>query len=176
MNLPQQLFWLLFVALSPAWGEIGMSANEVKASFVVNFIKFAEWPEGAIGNDGVLNLCVMGNGSLGKVLGRLDGRRIKEHNSLQVQIKQFGDDLNGCQAVVVGESERQKAAAIIRQIGYAPVLTISSIEGFAEKGGCIGLLYQENRMLFEVNLDMLRKKGLQMPAQVLNLAANVFGK
>ncbi len=166
----------LLCILPPACAAQGLSEDQVKASYVYNFIKFAEWPEGPPGRGNTLTVCVMGSESLGDLLGRLEGTKIGTRVLRVAKDRQYGDDLRVCQVVVVGESLQRRAAAIITDLADTPALTISGIEGFAEKGGCVGLLYRENRVLFEVNLEALRKKQLQLPAQVLNLAANVFGK
>lgn len=168
---------LLLLLASPAVGGVqSLSDDEVKASYVYNFLKFAEWPGGALKDGNLLTLCVMGSDSLGDVLEKLQGRKVGAHVLRVVKNARLGDDLGACRVLVVGDSLQRRAAAIIKEIGDAPVLTISNIEGFAEKGGCIGLTYRDDRMLFEVNLEALRKKNLQLPAQVLNLAANVYGR
>lgn len=167
---------LLVLVWSPAcWAE-GLSAEQAMSAYVLNFIKFVEWPYSADLKDGKLTLCVVGDDSLGAVLGQLDGRTVGERKLRVTRSLQYGDSLRACQVVVVGHDVRHKAAAIIKELDNAPVLTISTIEGFAEKGGCIGLLQREERMLFEINLEMLRRKKLLLPGQVLNLAVNVFGK
>ncbi len=56
------------------------------------------------------------------------------------------------------------------------MLTISDIPDFAERGGGIGLLYRENKVLFEINLASTRKAGLRLSSQMLNLATNIFGR
>lgn len=168
---------LLLVLASPAaWAAQSLSEDEVKASYVYNFLKFAEWPGGALQEGNVLTLCVMGSDSLGDVLEKLQGRKVGAHVLRVVKSVRLGDDLSVCRVLVLGDSLQRRAAAIIREIGDAPVLTISNIEGFAEKGGCVGLTYRDDRMLFEINLEALRRKNLQLPAQVLNLAANVYGR
>jgi hypothetical protein len=55
-------------------------------------------------------------------------------------------------------------------------LTISDIPNFAERGGNIGLIYRENKVQFEINLASIRIAGLRLSSQMLNLAANIFGK
>lgn len=174
---PFRRFVFLLVLVWPIAGIAGsLSADQVKSAYIFNFIKFMEWPEAMATHGGEMKLCVLGNESLGQVLGGLDGRAVGARILRVMKNMQYGESLSACQVVVVGESVRQRAVAIIKEIGDAPVLTISGVEGFAEKGGCIGLLYHEDKVLFEVNFEVLRRKKLQLPGQVLNLATNVFGK
>ncbi|WP_054763237.1 YfiR family protein [Methylomonas koyamae] len=60
--------------------------------------------------------------------------------------------------------------------GNAPVLTLSDIADFAEKGGGIALLFRDNKVVFEVNLESIRNAGLRLPGQLLNIATHVYGR
>lgn len=153
-----------------------MTENQIKLAYVLNFIKFVDWPVGVIPGDGKVTLCVMGNTPLGAELGALDRRKAGVREVHIRQNAKFGDDLSGCQVLFIGESEQRLLAAIIKSLGNSPVLTISDIENFAERGGVIGLLHQENRILFEVNLASAHTGQLHLSAQMLNLATNVFGR
>jgi hypothetical protein len=53
---------------------------------------------------------------------------------------------------------------------------LSDIEDFAGKGGGIGLLVRDNKVLFEVNLEPIRNAGLHLPGQLLNIASDIYGR
>jgi len=175
MQTIRRLLPLLLLAwLTPGYAG-GLTEEQVKAAYVFNFIKFVEWPSGQTGDNGEMVLCVVGAEPLGDELGALDGRQAGGRK-LRVVRHESGDDLGKCQAVFVRASLKQRGLVILKSLDGAPVLVISDMENFAERGGDIGLFYRENKTLFEINLASLRKKKLQLPAQVLNLAANIFGR
>jgi hypothetical protein len=177
-KLPQLLMVFVFLAGAggrPAFAE-PLPENQIKTAYVLNFIKFVDWPAGVVRGDGKVTLCVMGNDPLGGALGALDGRKAGGREIHILQLAKFGDDLTACHVLFIGGSEQRWLAAIIKSLGDSPVLTISDIENFAERGGVIGLLYQENRILFEVNLASAHMEKLRLPGQMLNLATNVFGR
>lgn len=149
------------------------SESQIKSAYVLNFIKFAEWPAGA--ND-ELTLCVVGSNVLDGELSMLDGRKVGDRKLHVVQYAGTESNLNSCKAVFIGESEHRHFVSIIKALGDSSTLTVSDIEDFAENGGCIGLRYLDNRIVFEVNLATLRKSGLHLPGQLLNLAYYVFGR
>ncbi len=153
-----------------------LTEEQIKSAYVLNFIKFADWPAGVIPGDSKVTLCVMGNAPLGGALDVLDGRKAGKREIHLRQRAKFGDDLSGCHVLFIGESEQRWLTAVIKSLGDAPVLTISDIESFAERGGIIGLLHQENRILFEVNLAAARAGKLHLQGQMLNLATNVYGR
>lgn len=167
---------LLFLAwLQPSFAE-GMTANQIKLSYVFNFAKFVEWPADMNLVNGKITLCVIGSNVLDGALSMLDGREAGGHELHVVQNINPADSLNSCHIVFIGESEQHRFVSIIKALGDSPVLTISDIEDFAEKGGDIGLLYHENKIIFEVNLTSVQRTKLRLPAQLLNIASYVFGR
>jgi hypothetical protein len=56
------------------------------------------------------------------------------------------------------------------------ILTVSEIENFAQRGGIINLKKESNRVVFEINLDVVKRAGLAMNAQLLKLAKIVKNK
>jgi hypothetical protein len=174
---------LLFgLNVRPSMAEL--SEGQIKSAYVLNFVKFAEWPAGAGVADKVM-LCVVGSNVLGGALSELDGRKA---GGRELRVVQYASEnllaghpnadseLGSCHVVFIGESEQRRFVPIIKALGDSPALTISDIEDFAEKGGCIGLRYRENKIVFEVNLTSIQKSKLRLPGQLLNLASYVFGR
>ena len=118
---------------------------------------------------------MIGNDDLHASLSALDGRKVGEYE-IQIVPHTGNEVLNACHVLYIGEHEQRRLVPIIKSLGAAPVLTISDIPGFAERGGSIGLLNRNDKMLFEVNLASTRKAELRLSSQMLNLAANIFGK
>jgi YfiR/HmsC-like len=147
------------------------STDQIKSAYVLNFLKFTVWPSEA---EEKISLCVVGNNVLGGALAALDGRLVGKRRLYVVQFAYPDSQLNSCQAIFIGESER--FAPILKMLADSPVLTISDIDDFAEKGGCIGLNYREDKIIFEVNQSSVRKSNLRLPGQLLNLAFNVYGR
>lgn len=173
---------LFGLAVRPSMAEL--TEDQVKSAYVFNFIKFVEWPSGVGENDKV-TLCVVGSNVLGGALTALDGRKAGGRE-LHITQYSYGTFLEGhpnsdgefgrCHVVFIGESEQRHFVAIIKALDDAPVLTISDIDNFAEKGGGIGLLYHESKIVFEVNLASVQRSKLRLPGQLLNLSSYVFGR
>jgi hypothetical protein len=148
---------------------------QIKSAYVFNFIKFVEWPANAVGPDEKLRLCVAGNDQLLASLSALEGRKAGAYE-LHVVRADASESWRSCHVLYIDSQAQRRLVPGIKSLGDAPVLTISDIPGFAERGGGIGLLQRNDRMLFEVNLASTRKAGLRLSSQMLNLAVNVFGK
>jgi len=177
MNAPRlALLLLLLTGMASPPCRAELSELHVKSAYVFNFIKFVEWPAAAVRPGDKIRLCVIGDDGQHTSLSALDGRKIGEYE-LHV-IPRFGsnENLNACHVLYIGEQQRRRVIPIIKALSAASVLTISDIPGFAERGGGIGLLHRDDRMLFEVNLATTKKAGLRLSGQMLNLATNIFGK
>jgi hypothetical protein len=175
-SLPQLVLALfLFTGFGSPACRAELSELQVKSSYVFNFIKFVEWPSATIKPGDKINLCVIGNNELQASLSALEGRKVGA-NTIQIIPHNGNESLKTCHVLFIGEQEQRRLVPIIKSLGDAPVLTISDIPGFAERGGSIGLLNRNDKMLFEVNLASTRKAELRLSGQMLNLAANIFGK
>jgi hypothetical protein len=174
-SAPQLLLTLLLLAgMSMQVCRAELSELQVKSAYVFNFIKFVEWPDKTIRTGDKLRLCVTGNDELLASLSTLKGRKA---GAYEIQIMHADSDTirKTCHVLYIGDQEQRRLITILKSLGTAPVLTISDIPGFAERGGGIGLLNRNDKMLFEVNLASTRQAGLHLSGQMLNLATNIFG-
>lgn len=153
-----------------------LSEPEIKAAYVYNFAKFAEWPTEVLPANADLVLCVIGSNALDGALQTLDGRKAGQH-ALRVVQRDYPDiQPNTCHLLFIAGTEQQRFVLILKALGNAPILTLSDAGDFAEKGGGIALLFRENKVVFEVNLESTRNAGLRLPGQLLNIAAFVYGR
>lgn len=167
---------LLLAGLSAQPCRAELSEVQIESAYVFNFIKFVEWPADTVKSGGKIRLCVIGNAELYASLSTLSGRKM---GAYELQIMPRKSDYEGfgdCHVLYIDQQELRRFIPILKSLGSKPVLTISDIPNFAERGGNIGLVYQENKVLFEINLASTRIAGLRLSSQVLNLATNVFGK
>ncbi len=169
------LLALLLAGLGTQPCRAELSEVQIESAYVFNFIKFVEWPADTVKSGGKIRLCVIGNNELQASLAALNGRKAGAYE-LQIMPHGSSEALNTCHVLYIDQQEQRRLIPTLKSLGSKPVLTISDIPNFAERGGNIGLVYQENKVLFEINLASTRIAGLRLSSQMLNLAANVFGK
>ena len=78
-----------------------------------------------------------------------------------------------CQIVFVSRSEGANLAAVLAALASVPALTISDIDGFAAAGGMIELATTDSKIRFQINSPASRRAGLEIGAQLLQLATLV---
>ena len=167
---------LLAAGLNAQPSSAQLSEVQIESAYVFNFIKFVEWPADAVKSGGKIRLCVIGNDELQTSLATLNGRRVGEYELQIMPRKSNYEGFRECHVLYIDQQELRRFIPILKSLGTRPVLTVSDIPNFAERGGNIGLVYHENKVLFEINLASTRIAGLRLSSQMLNLAANVFGK
>jgi hypothetical protein len=163
-------WWL---AAPVAFGEPMLSDQQMKAAYVLNFVRYTEWPERAFATpESPLAICVFGeSGALG--LTGIAGKIIRGH-AIQVRSVAAADEARYCHVLFVSEYDTRRFVGILRALQNAPILTISEADGFIDVGGMIGLVHLDNRLQFEVNLGVVQQAQLKASSQLLRLARNVI--
>jgi len=140
----------------------------MKATYLYNFMVFAEWPnQDAHGAPESLQLCVFGPDNFGTALNSLEGKNVNGRK-LVVQRASSLASLRRCHLVFVTEREAPNMAAIQSVLGEAPVLTVA--DSPLASGAAILLSLDGRRLVFDVNVQRIKKAGITLSSKVLQLA------
>jgi hypothetical protein len=161
-----------------AWAGEADAALRIRAAFVLNFLKFTEWPAGALGKDDAeMVLDVVGEDPFAPVLREaLDGKTV-QGRTLRVHAHR---DAAGqqqapqpCQALFVTAAAAPAWADLRAALADRPVLSIAELPGFCADGGMLNLFEQAGHIKFEANPEAARAAGVQLRAELLKLATIV---
>lgn len=159
----------LGLALPAAAQGSGPTLDRIKAAYVYNFAKFVELP-GA--EEMPIRLCVVGKDDPNDRMLSLN-RRIAQKREIVVRKDVALDQLKDCGMVFVGAADNRLLPQVVKQLGNAPVLVISDDRQAIDQGAHLGLLHNDDRVEFEVNLLNLQKSNLRASSQMLRLARTV---
>jgi len=171
-------FSLMAAAPSHAQNTDSSDSSEylIKAGFTYNFAKLMEWPSGAFAQpDSPIVIGVLGtdpfNGTLDQVL------KGKQANGRAFEVKhlKWGADLKGCNILFVSDSETAHLDELFHNIKGLPILTIGDTPGFAQRGGIINFVVEDNRVRFEINADAAKQANINISSRLLSLAIPVHG-
>lgn len=170
----------LIVSLNPTANSAEPSRlgeYELKAAFLYNFIKFTEWPAEEIAKSGQpFVIGVLGKDPFGAALDKVvEGETVYKKPILTKRFSRLEDAANS-HVLFISSSEGNNLPAILRALDNHSILTVSEIENFAQRGGVINLKKENERIVFEINIDAARNAGLTMNAQLLKLAKIVKGR
>lgn len=163
-----------------AAGE-GTLELQVEAAFLVNFVRYTDWPPGRLGPIGAPYIVsVIGSeddasaiASVAAAAGPIGGRRIEVRRVAPASLSlrpAASSVLRASHVVFVREDSGVRCAIVRRLLGDAPVLTVGDATGFATAGGMLGLVRVQQHLAFEANPDEIRSAGLLVSAKVLKLA------
>ncbi len=166
--LAASLLWIpLLLNASTGFAK---TEQDIKAAFLYNFMKFIAWPYDEEQIE--FNLCVIGDDPVNEKLKMLQSRPIHKLNLHVEHFYALNSEIT-CHVVFVGESENKFADKIIEFYAHTPTLTVSSIEGFVNKGGMVGFITLGNIIRFNINLKQAKKTQLSISSKLLELANQV---
>jgi hypothetical protein len=165
---PAKSVLLALLLVSDAAGAAqAISQPSLKAAFLYNFAKFAEWPADA-SSAGPLMLCVLHDGPSEDALVKLvSGASV---NGRPVTVSRGAPKARACHLLYIGAAEAGAVSGILEEIKGAPVLTVGDGDTFPRRGGMVGLVVEDGRMRFAINPDAAQRSGVRLSSKLLSLA------
>lgn len=162
---------LIFASMANA-GETGREYI-VKAAFLYNFIKFVTW-ENEQNTDNV-GVCAFGDSEFIKDLKSIEGKKAHERTISVIEMGALNKAIK-CDVLFISRYESPEYKKLIAEAEKNKILTVSDIDGFAEKGGIIELFdTDDNRIRFKINIKAAERSGLKISSELLKLAV-IVGK
>jgi len=150
--------------------------DQIKAAYLFNFAKLAEWPRTAL-PDGPSPLVIGVSGADEEFLDVLKavvaGKIIGTH-LLVVTPVTSENNMRACQIVFFRASERKHTQAAIEGLAHADVLLVGEDESFLRQGGMINLVRDHGSVRFEVNPDALDRSEIHFSSKILALAKAAY--
>lgn len=165
------------VCASPSAAAQAPRAFEVKAAFLSNFAKFAEWPPDILADGAPITFCVMGDAEVAGALEKLVKSRPASGHPLKVlrlkvDVLSRGKEstVRACHLLYASGIDAKLWPELLGAIEGKPVFSVSDSDGFAERGGMAALYVEVHRMRFAINVDTMRRSGVRLSASLLSLA------
>jgi hypothetical protein len=160
----------LFAASGIAAGNATDAATDVtvKAAFLYNFAKFAEWP--ALAPEAPIVACIVGGDDIAAALAEtVRGQKILGHQ-LEVWRPQDSSTWRTCNLLFISDAEVRRSAGGLVGMKKLPVLTVSDGKDFCQVAGIIELYVDGGKMRFAINVDAVEQSGIHLSSRLLGLA------
>ena len=145
-----------------------VSGTTLKAAFLYNFAKFADWPADILAPGQRLTLCVLGDNAVAEALEQTIKGRSTESHELAVQVVGADWPIRSCHLLFVSGLDAN--IQLIEALKGASVFTVSDRNRFAESGGVAQLILEKDRMTFAINISAAQRARLQLSSKLLSLA------
>jgi hypothetical protein len=153
------------------------SEYQIKAAFLLNFIRFVEWPEEAFKSaTDPLVVGILGKDPFDGALEQIVSN--KTVNGRAVVIRRISDAgaARSCHVVFLAASETRRMSDVTSTVVSRGLLIVGESDGFAERGGMINFIVQENHVRFQINPAAAARAGLKVSSKLLQLADVVGDK
>jgi len=162
---------LLALSVLSASAQAPVSEFKVKAVYLVKFIEFVDWPDGAFpATNSPLVIGVLGTDPFGRMLDEVaEGEMIKNR---RVVVRRFHNakEAEDANVLFIDKSESSRLRSILPSLQDRSILTVSDIEGFSDKGGVVRFIIENNKVHFRINVGAARRANLQISSKLLQLA------
>ncbi|HEX5220856.1 MAG TPA: YfiR family protein [Verrucomicrobiae bacterium] len=144
---------------------------QVKAAFLFNFAQFVEWPAKEFSDaNSPLVIGILGNDPFGAILDEMvRGEKVKGHPLIVQRYRQV-EEIQNCHVLFLSPSESNQVERILERLRGRSLLTVSDLEGFAQKGGIIRFVTDKGKIRFRVNLEAAKRADLTISSKLLKAA------
>lgn len=185
------LLWLGAPALVPCLHAAPHTQSAVidtdtaTAAYLLNFLRFTEWPAGASTDTSRPNsttspyvIGVSGNRPLlDKLIRLVEGQLVRGHPVHAVRIRDE-TDLAACHLAYFSPTIDDDGLGVpipaaLRALSGQPVLTVSPAPAFIDQGGLVQLYRTDSYLRFDIAAEAARVAGLTLNSRLLALARPV---
>ena len=145
--------------------------SEVEAAYLYNFAKYVRWPPQHAGG---FEICVLGSDPFGSALDQITRGEQIGGEPLSIRRLHAVSDALGCRILFLGNSESKRLQQDMSVVGIHPILTVSDIDDFAQRGGTIQFVNDDGRVRFIINRTAAEKAGLVLSSELLKVAKLVL--
>ncbi len=166
------MWWMvLSLPLGALAQTIASREYNIKAVFLYNFTRFAEWPDNAFKNasdDFIIG--IVGDDPFGGLLDQtVSGEKVNGHRIL-IQRYASNDDIQACHILFIAATQQENVIEIIKSLNGASTLTVSDLPAFAGEGGMIGFKLENNKIKLQINLAVVKSSQINISSKLLRLA------
>jgi hypothetical protein len=151
-------------------GQTPRDESQIKAAFVYNFLKFVEWPAEVFHRpDEPLVVAIVGEGPTAEATEQFLATKQVGERRILVRRVGWEEPLAGVHAVFVTEGDAKKLHHVLAAASVRPILSIGEGESFASSGGLIGLVIEQRKVRFDIDMAVAEATGLKVSSKLLAL-------
>lgn len=170
----QRLFILLLILLAVDQVDAQYSRTRefnIKAVFLYNFSQFVEWPESAFETStSPFVIGIVGDDPFGSVIDEtVSGEKVKNHPII-VQRFSTVKEVANCHMIFLSGPQAANYQKNVSEQKIKYMLTVSDVAGFANTGGMIRFMMQDNKIKLQINPGVARSAELSISSKLLRLA------
>ena len=166
---------LAVASLAAAWWAPHAPAQPlefaVKATFLHKFAGFVEWPEAAFesGRSPFL-LCIAGGDPVSRLIEQAAVGQAYGTHPIEVRHIAQPSAVGGCHMLYVAGLPADAIDAYLQSARGKPILTVTDSAGSRRTQGIINFVLRDNRVRFEIDLDVAAAQRVVVSSKLASLA------
>ncbi len=144
----------------------------VKSAFIYNFTKYITWQETPV-NAGTefLRICVVRDREVFDLMRETIAMKPSQGRVVDVVLLRERNEISDCHVAYVPEARSMQDWR--REMQVAGLVTIGEGSRFVDDGGVFGFVIVDDKIRFEINLELAESKGIKISSKLLSLAKRV---
>lgn len=162
----------LIVSLHYPFVYSQIDENEAKAKWIYTLIPYISWSNKSHNN---VKICTIGREPIYDYLGNIVKlQNNKDLKDLIVERKSATSSFTDCHILYIGLTEQANLESILAKIENKHILTISSIENFAERGGIIEFFIKNDGLVIRINEKPAKRERITIDSDLLGFAETIY--
>ena len=173
------VYTLLMVSLLcpvQSWAVDLDKVSRIKAAYIHQFSHFVSWPGSeAVASSSIaqMTICIIGHDLVSEYLAKLAGHRHGAY-SIEIEHPTSPSAAHHCELLYITPRSPAEVDEIVREMDRFPVLTVSDVPGFVDRGGMIGFIVKEDRVRLEINLPAAQRARLHISAKLIEVSLRII--
>ena len=167
---------LIFILSAASQPRLPVTLPELEAAYLYNFAKFVNWPAETAPQSAPFSICTLGNDEFNGALDAITSNESLQDHKIVVRHLSSIVGVDGCHILFIAASEQARLTEDLAAVKIKPILTVSSMPAFLDRGGMIQFIVQDKRVRFAVNLAAALEARLNVSSELLKVAVSVQGK
>lgn len=145
----------------------------MKAAFLFKFAKFIEWPDKSFADPkSSFTVCVIGSDPFGSALDAYFSGKAIANRPVEVERFSSASATLGrrCKIAFISSSEKPHFRDVIDAFRGQNTLLVGDADGFANSGGTIEFVLEDNHIRFAINPEAADRADLKVSSKLLALA------
>jgi hypothetical protein len=164
-----RLLLVFFIGISSTMARSESNEYNIKAMFVLNFIKYIEWPDN--NNQDIFRIGVIGESAIYDALLSMTKSR-PENRNIKIE-KLTPESKEKYRILIISREENRRIEDLVKMVQTKGVLLISD-ECKSKNCAAINLRNINNKIRFEIFTNQAHEQGIKISSKLTDLALTVY--
>jgi hypothetical protein len=145
--------------------------SDLEAVFLFHFTQFVEWPSDAFATtNSPFVIGILGEHPVVSALRDVLKNEVVKGREFVLRVYQHPDEVRQCHLLFLGKGEEASVPRVLSRLRGQPVLLVSELDGFAQRGGMIEFVTERNKIRLRINVEKTRAANLSVSSKLLRVA------